>query len=149
MCVYFGTADATLSGDVDNDVEENAFGLENVRSHVENLWNKLSDVSQILHGSAEQQEALKKLAGHIDVYNYHKERDYEHILMRRKKIENYKENSENLKQEKIQQAQAEASRKEEIRRAEELKRLEYENKENEKRRRLAEQVRILLDFLSC
>lgn len=67
--------------------------------------------------------------------------------MRRKKIESYKENCENVKQEKIQKAQAEANRKEEQRRNDELKRLEYENKENEKRKKLAEQVKFNQFFL--
>ncbi|KAI1725281.1 PCI domain-containing protein [Ditylenchus destructor] len=144
-CVIFGPADATLAGDVENEYEtevtENV-GLENVRSHIEHIYSQLNDASCVLSGNEQRNKALKKLQQHIEVYEYHKETDYERILMRRKKIESYKENSENVRQEKIQQAQAEANRKEERRRAEELKRLEQENKENEKRRRVAEQEEV-------
>ena len=76
----------------------------------------------------------------MEVYNYHKNSDYERILLRRKKIETYKETSERLRMEKSQQAQAEANRKEEQRRAEEMRRLEIENAEKEKLRKQAEQV---------
>uniref|UniRef100_A0A915D3Y5 PCI domain-containing protein n=1 Tax=Ditylenchus dipsaci TaxID=166011 RepID=A0A915D3Y5_9BILA len=143
--VFFGPVDATLAGDVENecDVDETEnSGLENVRSHVELLYTQLNSVTTELSGEQAYNAALKKLKGHIEVYEYHKDNDYERILMRRKKIENYKENTESLKQEKIQQAQAEQTQKEEKRRAEEIKRLEQENKENEKRRRLAEQEEV-------
>lgn len=79
---------------------------------------------------------------HAEIYLYHKDADYERILLRRKKIESYKETSERQKLEKCQQAQAEANRKEEQRRAEEMRRLEQENIEKEKLRRLAEQEEI-------
>lgn len=76
----------------------------------------------------------------IFIYNKHKEGDFERILARRKKIESYKENTEQKKQEKLQHAQALQSKQEEARRREELKKLHEENKENEKRRRQNEQV---------
>lgn len=80
----------------------------------------------------------------IEIYEHWKEKDYEQILMRRKKIENYKENSEYLKQEKLQQVQLEANKKEEKRRQQEMKRLEEENKKNELRRKQAEEALILI-----
>lgn len=68
-----------------------------------------------------------------------KEGDFERILTRRKKIENYKESSEQMKQEQAKQAQLQANKQEEKRRMEEMKKLLEENKENEKRRKIEEQ----------
>lgn len=81
-----------------------------------------------------------KLERQIEIYNVNKERDFQQILNRRKKIESYKENTEQIKQEKIMQAQEQANKREEKRRKEEYSKLQEENKENEKRRKLAEQV---------
>jgi len=76
----------------------------------------------------------------IQRYEASKEIDYEGILLRRKKIEGYKESSEKLKQEKAYQVQVEANRKEEKRRIEEQRKLFEESKENERLRKKAEQV---------
>lgn len=80
----------------------------------------------------------------MEVYNYHKDRDYERILLRRKKIENYKETSERMRLEKSQKAQLEAMMREEQKRAEEMRRLEMENAEKERLRKIAEQVSLNL-----
>lgn len=84
---------------------------------------------------------------HIDIWLKTKDQDYERILNRRKKIEKYKEESESLRQDLVKQQQIEHQKREEQRRAEEMKRLELENRENEKKRRLAEQVRFLWGWL--
>src|SRR4051794_12160996 len=80
-----------------------------------------------------------QLTRQIKIYNKHKDGDFDRILTRRKKIEHYKENAEQMKQEKLIQAQAFASKQEEKRRNEELKKLMEENKKNEKSRKIAEQ----------
>ena len=76
----------------------------------------------------------------VQIYLSHKDGDFERILARRKKIEHYKENTEQMRQEKLFQAQALANKQEEKRRTEEYKKLQEENKENEQRRKIAEQV---------
>lgn len=81
-----------------------------------------------------------QLTALIDICLKTKDKDYENILNRRKKIESYKEQSESLRQELARKIQLEASKREEQRRAEEMRRLDLESKENEKKRRLAEQV---------
>ena len=80
------------------------------------------------------------MARQIKIYLTHKDGDFERILARRKKIEHYKESTEQMKQEKLLQVQMLANKQEEKRRTEEYKKLMEENKENEQRRKLAEQV---------
>ncbi|VDM97595.1 unnamed protein product [Thelazia callipaeda] len=144
-CIHFGATDAALSGFFDleasdgfgNDAEQIA--AEDIRTHLQSMYNNLRNVVQILDHEKIKKDALNDLKRHAEIYLYHKDADYERIMLRRKKIESYKETSERQKLEKCQQAQAEANRKEEQRRAEEMRRLEQENIEKEKMRKLAEQ----------
>jgi hypothetical protein len=133
-----------LAGDVETDHidEEPQTGLENVRTHLEVLYNQLNNAVYEVEGENIRKNAHDALKNAIGVYDYHRESDYERILMRRKKIESYKETNETMKREKHEKAQLEATKKEEQRRAEEMKRLEQENKENERKRRLAEQEEV-------
>ncbi|VDM49542.1 unnamed protein product [Toxocara canis] len=117
-------------------------GVEGIRGHLELMYNSLRDVASILNADEHKKAGLEHIKRHAEIYAYCKNADYERILLRRKKIENYKETSERLKLEKSQQAQAEANRREEQRRAEEMRRLELENIEKEKMRKLAEQEEI-------
>ncbi|VDK85826.1 unnamed protein product, partial [Onchocerca ochengi] len=145
--IHFGAADAALSGFFDLEVSD-GFGeaeqvaVEDIRSHLQSMYNSLRDVVQVLDYEEIKKAATEDLRRHAEIYAYHKDADYERILLRRKKIESYKETSERQKMEKCQQAQAEANRKEEQRRAEEMRRLEQENIEKEKLRKLAEQEEI-------
>ncbi|KAM3724649.1 Eukaryotic translation initiation factor 3 subunit [Dirofilaria immitis] len=145
--IHFGTADVSLSGFFDLEVSD-GFGeaeqvaAEDIRSHLQSMYNSLRDVVHVLDYEEIKKAATEDLKRHADIYLYHKDADYERILLRRKKIESYKETSERQKLEKCQQAQAEANRKEEQRRAEEMRRLEQENIEKEKLRKLAEQEEI-------
>ncbi|VDK30957.1 unnamed protein product [Gongylonema pulchrum] len=109
---------------------------------MQSIYNNLRSIVQVLDGEEIKKNATDHLKRHAEIYAYHKDADYERILLRRKKIESYKETSERQKLEKTQQAQAEANRKEEQRRAEEMRRLEQENIEKEKLRKLAEQEEI-------
>uniref|UniRef100_A0A915Q053 Eukaryotic translation initiation factor 3 subunit A n=1 Tax=Setaria digitata TaxID=48799 RepID=A0A915Q053_9BILA len=146
--IHFGAADAALSGFFDLEASD-GFGseaeqvaVEDIRSHLQSMYNSLRDVVQVLDYEEIKRNATEDLKRHAEIYSYHKDADYERILLRRKKIESYKETSERQKLEKCQQAQAEANRKEEQRRAEEMRRLEQENIEKEKLRKLAEQEEI-------
>ncbi|VDK46888.1 unnamed protein product [Anisakis simplex] len=147
-CIHFGDVDATLEGALDNELsntfngDSNQTGMEGIRSHLELMYNGLRDVVNVLDAEQRKKAALDHLKRHTEIYAYHKNADYERILLRRKKIESYKETSERLKLEKTQQAQAEANRREELKRAEEMRRLELENIEKEKMRKLAEQEEI-------
>jgi len=139
--IHFGPIDATLAGDIEEEYndEHGEINSENIQNQLELLFSHLSEISSHLKGRSKDTEALEKLKKHITTYNNHKDNDYEHILMRRKKIESYKENTENLRQEKIMYEKALQTKIEEQRKAEEIKRIELLNKENEKLRRLAEQ----------
>ncbi|KAH7710345.1 eukaryotic translation initiation factor 3 subunit 10 [Aphelenchoides avenae] len=142
-CIRFGPVDATLAGDVETDYnEEPQSGLESVRTHLESLYNQLKDAVYEIDGTGIELMALEKLKRHITIYGHHKQEDYERMLMRRKKIENYKETNENLKKEKLKEVEAEKKKAEEQRRHEEAKRLEQENKENERKRKLADQKEV-------
>lgn len=55
----FGPVDATLSGDVESEQEEAELGLQNVRSHIEHLYDKLSLVSKELVNKNWEAHALK------------------------------------------------------------------------------------------
>ncbi|EFO16467.2 eukaryotic translation initiation factor 3 subunit 10 [Loa loa] len=146
--IHFGAADAALSGFFDLEVSDGFGGeaeqvaVEDIRNHLQSMYNSLRDVVQVLDYEEIKKAATEDLKRHAAIYSYHKDADYERVLLRRKKIESYKETSERQKLEKCQQAQAEANRKEEQRRAEEMRRLEQENIEKEKLRRLAEQEEI-------
>uniref|UniRef100_A0A0R3S108 Eukaryotic translation initiation factor 3 subunit A n=1 Tax=Elaeophora elaphi TaxID=1147741 RepID=A0A0R3S108_9BILA len=146
--IHFGAADAALSGFFDLEVSDSFGGeaeqvaVEDIRNHLQSMYNSLRDVVQVLDYEEIKKAATEDLKRHAEIYSYHKDADYERILLRRKKIESYKETSERQKLEKCQQAQAEANRKEEQRRAEEMRRLEQENIEKEKLRRIAEQEEI-------
>lgn len=146
--IHFGAADAALSGFFDLEVSDGFGGeaeqvaVEDIRNHLQSMYNNLRDAVQVLDYEKIKRAATDDLKRHAEIYLYHKDADYERILLRRKKIESYKETSERQKLEKCQQAQAEANRKEEQRRAEEMRRLEQENIEKEKLRRLAEQEEI-------
>uniref|UniRef100_A0A914ZX12 Eukaryotic translation initiation factor 3 subunit A n=2 Tax=Ascarididae TaxID=6250 RepID=A0A914ZX12_PARUN len=147
-CVHFGAVDATLEGALDNgssntfNGDSSQVGVEGIRGHLELMYRSLRDVVNILDADEHKKAGLEHLKRHAEIYAFHKNTDYERILLRRKKIENYKETSERLKLEKSQQALAEANRREEQRRAEEMRRLELENIEKEKMRKQAEQEEI-------
>uniref|UniRef100_A0A0N5ANF3 Eukaryotic translation initiation factor 3 subunit A n=1 Tax=Syphacia muris TaxID=451379 RepID=A0A0N5ANF3_9BILA len=144
--IRFGVVDATLAGSIDPD-PSNGFinrdaaqvGLEGIRGHLELMYNGLRDIVGMLEAEDIRKAALENLKRHVGVYNYHKNKDYERMLQRRKKIENYKETSERMRMEKSQKAQMEAMKREEQKRAEEMRRLEVENAEKERLRKIAEQ----------
>ncbi len=47
---------------------------------------------------------------HITVYDYHKKDDYDRLLLRRRRIEEYKENSERIREKQIVREQEEKSK---------------------------------------
>ncbi|MFH4979304.1 hypothetical protein AB6A40_006013 [Gnathostoma spinigerum] len=147
-CIKFGAVDATIAGGMDPEVSDGflgdaaQIGVDGIREHLELMYNRLRTTVKILDAGEMRENALALVKRQAEIYAYHKDTDYERILMRRKKIEMYKETSERLKMEKSQQAKAEAEKKEEQRRAEEMKRLEQENIEKERMRKQAEQEEI-------
>ncbi|GMR42102.1 hypothetical protein PMAYCL1PPCAC_12297 [Pristionchus mayeri] len=144
-CVRFGgAAEATLAGGVDLEDadgftgDDTQLGVEGIRSHLEQMYNKLKSTVESLDGQMLREEALENVKRHASIYGHCKQSDYERILMRRRKIETYKESSERVKAEKTAKAAEEAAKREEQKRIEEKKRLEQENLNIEKRKREAD-----------
>ncbi|CAD5207713.1 unnamed protein product [Bursaphelenchus okinawaensis] len=144
-CVVFSALDLTLAGGLDAsvDVEAASNGIEYIREHLIQLHQNCQDAVHKLEGHKEEEDVSAKLNEQIKTYLYHKDEDHNRILIRCRKIEEYKEVSENHRREKIQLAQEEYQKREEQRRQVELKRLEEENQENEKKRQQAEKDEIV------
>ncbi|TKR78190.1 hypothetical protein L596_019040 [Steinernema carpocapsae] len=142
-CIRFSSPENSLTGVGGiNTAIDGAQGIETIRTHLEDLFVQLRDTTNVLDGENRLRLAKEKLKQQATVYGFCKDHDYERILLRRRKIENYKETTETQRQEKLQRMQQEAARREEQRRKEELDRLEAESKESEKKRRLAEQQEV-------
>lgn len=139
-CIYFGPEDAILASELESE-NGNISEVSKIKMHVASVYSRLQDVYLDIDQSSVK-ELQEKLARQIKIYLTHKDGDFERILARRKKIEHYKENTEQMRQEKLLQAQALANKQEEKRRTEEYKKLQEENKENEQRRKMAEQEEI-------
>uniref|UniRef100_A0A915NID5 PCI domain-containing protein n=1 Tax=Meloidogyne floridensis TaxID=298350 RepID=A0A915NID5_9BILA len=139
-CIYFGPEDAILASELESE-NGNISEISKIKTHVSSVYSILQDVHLDIDQSSVN-ELQGKLARQIKIYLTHKDGDFERILARRKKIEHYKESTEQMKQEKLLQVQMLANKQEEKRRTEEYKKLMEENKENEQRRKLAEQAEI-------
>ncbi|KAK0409920.1 hypothetical protein QR680_004835 [Steinernema hermaphroditum] len=139
-CVRFSSPQSTYCGiGAINSIIDGAQAIEPIRCHLESLFVLLRDTANILDKENLLHEAEEKLKRHANVYVMHKDKDYERILSRRRKIETYKETTEAQRTEKALKLQQEAAQREERRRKEELQRLEAEAIATEKQRRLAEQ----------
>nr|CAD2136032.1 unnamed protein product [Meloidogyne enterolobii] len=139
-CIYFGPEDAILASELESE-NGNISEISKIKMQVSSVYSRLQDVYLDIDQSSVK-ELQEKLARQIKIYLTHKDGDFERILARRKKIEHYKESTEQMKQEKLLQVQMLANKQEEKRRTEEYKKLMEENKENEQRRKLAEQEEI-------
>ncbi|CAK5091494.1 unnamed protein product [Meloidogyne enterolobii] len=137
-CIYFGPEDAILASELESE-NGNISEISKIKMQASSVYSRLQDVYLDIDQSSVK-ELQEKLARQIKIYLTHKDGDFERILARRKKIEHYKESTEQMKQEKLLQVQMLANKQEEKRRTEEYKKLMEENKENEQRRKLAEQV---------
>ncbi|GMT19012.1 hypothetical protein PFISCL1PPCAC_10309, partial [Pristionchus fissidentatus] len=144
-CVRFGgAAEATLAGGVDLEEadgftgDDTQLGVEGIRAHLELMYNKLKGTVEQLDGETLKNESLENVKRHASIYGMCKQQDYERILMRRRKIETYKESSERVKAEKTAKAAEEAAKRDEQKKLEEKKRLELENINIEKRKREAD-----------
>lgn len=123
-------------------------GVEDIRSHLELMYDKLRVTVASMEGERRQRELIERVENHAKKYELARPTELERMLTRRRKIESYKETSERVKAERTQQVQAELQKREEARRAEEMKRLELENLESEKRRKQAEQVGSFFSYLN-
>ncbi|CAI4227480.1 unnamed protein product [Auanema sp. JU1783] len=147
-CVRFGAADATLAGGVDLEEadgftgDDSQLGVEGIRTHLELMYNKLRSTVEFLDGDKKREDMIARVRQHAINYERNRQMESDRILVRRRKIENYKESSERAKAERTQQVQAEMLKKEEAKRAEEMKRLEQENIESERKRKQVEQEEI-------
>uniref|UniRef100_A0A914XEM4 Eukaryotic translation initiation factor 3 subunit A n=1 Tax=Plectus sambesii TaxID=2011161 RepID=A0A914XEM4_9BILA len=148
-CVRFGsTDDATLAGGGDLDLSADTssdgsqLGADGMRGHLEAIYARLREAVDVLDGAKRRQAILEKLKHNVTVYGYHRKDDYERILSRRKKIEQYKELSERVKADKALQVELEDRKKEEARRAEEIRQLEKRNIEFERLKKAEEQEEI-------
>nr|CAD2140955.1 unnamed protein product [Meloidogyne enterolobii] len=139
-CIYFGPEDAILASELESE-NGNISEISKIKNQVSSVYSRLQDVHLDIDQSSVK-ELQEKLARQIKIYLTHKDGDFERILARRKKIEHYKESTEQMKQEKLLQVQMLANKQEEKRRTEEYKKLMEENKQNEYRRKLAEQEEI-------
>nr|CAD2170561.1 unnamed protein product [Meloidogyne enterolobii] len=139
-CIYFGPEDAILASELESE-NGNISEISKIKNQVSSVYSRLQDVHLDIDQSSVK-ELQEKLARQIKIYLTHKDGDFERILARRKKIEHYKESTEQMKQEKLLQVQMLANKQEEKRRTEEYKKLMEENKENEQHRKLAEQEEI-------
>ncbi|KAF7639541.1 Eukaryotic translation initiation factor 3 subunit A [Meloidogyne graminicola] len=139
-CIYFGPEDSILASELESE-HGTVSEISKIKMHVSSIYSRLQDVYLDIDQSSVK-ELQNKLSRQIKIYLNHKDGDFERILARRKKIEHYKENTEQIRQEKLIQAQALANKQEEKRRTEEYKKLLEENKENEQRRKAAEQEEI-------
>jgi len=144
-CIRFGPIDATLAGDVETEYgETNAYkgGYESIRIHLMRLYELLGNSAYELDKNDHKTKALERFTRLRGIYEYHKEADYERMILRKKIIEQHKENNENIRQEKIQQAQLEAAKREEQRRNEEMKKLKEDSEERIRIRREEEKKEI-------
>uniref|UniRef100_A0A183BYF1 Eukaryotic translation initiation factor 3 subunit A n=1 Tax=Globodera pallida TaxID=36090 RepID=A0A183BYF1_GLOPA len=138
-CIRFGHMEIALANDLESEMETNVTEVEKARTHLDELYTQLGNIQLSVRCTAIESDAKKSLKRQIFVYKHQKDSDFERVLARRKRIELHKENTEQVRREKLQKEQAHANKQEELRRRDELKKLQEENKENEKRRKLNEQ----------
>ncbi|CAK5073674.1 unnamed protein product [Meloidogyne enterolobii] len=139
-CIYFGHVDSLLASELESE-HGRISEISKITTHVSLVYSILQDAYLDIDQSLVK-ELQEKLARQIKIYLTHKDGDFERVLARRKRIELYKENTEQMKKEKLFQSQMLANKQEEKRRTEEYNKLMEENKENEQRRRFAEQAEI-------
>ncbi|CAK5078381.1 unnamed protein product [Meloidogyne enterolobii] len=139
-CIYFGHVDSLLASELESE-HGRISEISKITTHVSSVYSILQDAYLDIDQSFVK-ELQEKLARQIKIYLTHKDGDFERILARRKRIELYKENTEQMKKEKLFQSQMLANKQEEKRRTEEYNKLMEENKENEQRRRFVEQAEI-------